>query len=1097
MLVAVKSQHQPFDTSKRKRDMDTSMNPLMAAAAAKRAKKDKANANKRKQLPTDDAPGGLLIVRPSPTQPSHPPPQPLFNPNPKPPSKKFRADPSNSTSSTSNSNSTSNPNPNNSNPNPAFNFPKSTSNQIPPLPLRKPSTSRRLLEEEDVSHSDVERDARAREMEDEADRAPSPAPAVITTFTTIMVMVEAVEVEAVGSGGANGNGMFNFPPPSGTSKSTSSKGKPKGGRARSRGRETDAMDVDTRVPVPQEETPQQTRNKRLREGAMAAIASDHEDVGGGEEDGRGRDRGRTSAGGGSGGAGRGRRASSLGRGKRISTSFEMTGVITQPHNSVSEQSFYKHIDADLPDVERVRQLLIWCSLRAVNTYNKPPLPPSSNPPVSGPLASGSTSSSSIPGPSGNGKDPSASKETLPPLSAKAAAALKRAQDEFVRMVAEKRVDLASRGRGREKGRGEGEDGAEVRENVRENVQNVSNRNWEGRYTADIQRAQAEEEAWKKVSYEYDAYAKRLQASLEKRRRALEALKASRLPSPAKPKLASKGKGKARDTEDDQDADAMDEGQDAGEEDEEEKRAEEARVKEREAWLPQPHELAPVFQKGAELARSILLRKRPPSAPLPPVPVPASAPASLPPVPAPATPTATPSKRKPRRSSMALIPLPRLSLSAPASASASTTEGGVDLEETLRAALPSVQFKLDLLHAYLNAARATTGVCERVLDERYRVLNRVLDGRMGAGGDAEFQSPPCDRGRGRGRGGERGWGRRGRKVACEVYCALRVGCEGWVCAAKGLGQEAGVAREGGWGWERGPHALLRALTRVDAARPPALVGDAARRAAREVGRAGGEGGGSRRVTVLPGMLGGASSGGVLGTGGGNGGTGGAVPQTPRKGVPGFVGMCLNYELESSCAGGVETGGLAGERAPVLCRGMFKSFGIPNLIQALLGDLAFWALDHFVVHQHHCRHEVGPLHHCIGGIHAFHLREDVSDPEGTVCILEVPSESKAVFGLRFKRGIRVPPKCLLLPFDRDTASDVEPKFALPTENLAITGVLAVGVIGLAAARLSLSARPSAHNASEDRRYHGDIMSTSSPSPIASTAAVTLVPSASIRS
>lgn len=37
------------------------------------------------------------------------------------------------------------------------------------------------------------------------------------------------------------------------------------------------MDVDTRVPVPQEETPQQTRNKRLREGAMAAIASDQED----------------------------------------------------------------------------------------------------------------------------------------------------------------------------------------------------------------------------------------------------------------------------------------------------------------------------------------------------------------------------------------------------------------------------------------------------------------------------------------------------------------------------------------------------------------------------------------------------------------------------------------------------------------------------------------------------------------------------------------------------------------------------------------------------------------------------------------------------
>src|SRR6266511_2793202 len=36
----------------------------------------------------------------------------------------------------------------------------------------------------------------------------------------------------------------------------------------------------------------------------------------------------------------------------------------QPHNSVLESSFYKHIDTDLHDPERIRQLLIWCSLRA-------------------------------------------------------------------------------------------------------------------------------------------------------------------------------------------------------------------------------------------------------------------------------------------------------------------------------------------------------------------------------------------------------------------------------------------------------------------------------------------------------------------------------------------------------------------------------------------------------------------------------------------------------------------------------------------------------------------------------------------------------------
>ena len=67
----------------------------------------------------------------------------------------------------------------------------------------------------------------------------------------------------------------------------------------------------------------------------------------------------------------------------------------------------------------------------------------------------------------------------------------------------------------------------------ENEQNVRNRMWEVTYTSHIQqyvgsfclltaddgkvgRAQAEEEAWKKVSYGYEAYMKQLQGSLEAR-----------------------------------------------------------------------------------------------------------------------------------------------------------------------------------------------------------------------------------------------------------------------------------------------------------------------------------------------------------------------------------------------------------------------------------------------------------------------------------------------------------------------------------------------------------------------------------------------------
>lgn len=48
----------------------------------------------------------------------------------------------------------------------------------------------------------------------------------------------------------------------------------------------------------------------------------------------------------------------------------------------------------------------------------------------------------------------------------------------------------------------------------------------------------------------------------------------------------------------------------------------------------------------------------------------------------------------------------------------------------------------------------------------------------------------------------------------------------------------------------PQDLLRALSRVDAARPPVQMGNAARRAAREVQRANEQGGGERRLTGVP-------------------------------------------------------------------------------------------------------------------------------------------------------------------------------------------------------------------------------------------------------
>jgi hypothetical protein len=111
----------------------------------------------------------------------------------------------------------------------------------------------------------------------------------------------------------------------------------------------------------------------------------------------------------------------------------------QPHNSVADTSFYKHIDVDQPDVERLRQLLIWCTARA-----------------------SSTSSSS-------------SSSTLPPLSDKAAKTLKSVQDDMMKMLADKDIDLSpapTSSEGKKK----------------ENAQNVSNRRWEITYSEQIRKS---------------------------------------------------------------------------------------------------------------------------------------------------------------------------------------------------------------------------------------------------------------------------------------------------------------------------------------------------------------------------------------------------------------------------------------------------------------------------------------------------------------------------------------------------------------------------------------------------------------------------------
>ncbi|KAI0366174.1 hypothetical protein BV20DRAFT_952953 [Pilatotrama ljubarskyi] len=234
------------------------------------------------------------------------------------------------------------------------------------------------------------------------------------------------------------SGDFEFPPRS---------SRPPGSSSR--------RNIDTVVPIAQQETPQIEKNKIMR--------------------------GETGH----------RRRSSVSRGKRISSSFETTGVISHPHTSVSVSSFFKHIDCELPEPQRARQLLIWCANRAMNELAD-----------QGPQASSSRRKST-----NSGKDP-------PPLSPAQADILKRTEESLIRMVAERKVDTNVYG-------GAGSQSGDGRP-LRENEQNVKNRAREARFNAHIQQSKQEAEAWKELSDSYDAHKKSVQAEMEKRKRTLAA-----------------------------------------------------------------------------------------------------------------------------------------------------------------------------------------------------------------------------------------------------------------------------------------------------------------------------------------------------------------------------------------------------------------------------------------------------------------------------------------------------------------------------------------------------------------------------------------------
>lgn len=130
----------------------------------------------------------------------------------------------------------------------------------------------------------------------------------------------------------------------------------------------------------------------------------------------------------------------------------LTLFLAQPHNAVDDSSFFKHIDVEQEEIDRVRQLLIWCASRASS-------------------ATTSSSSSSL------STAPSTS-TSLPHLSSRATQLLKGPQDDVVRMLAEKEINLVSLNTSTSSGT--------IGKKL--NDQNVSNRAWEVTYGEQIQRS---------------------------------------------------------------------------------------------------------------------------------------------------------------------------------------------------------------------------------------------------------------------------------------------------------------------------------------------------------------------------------------------------------------------------------------------------------------------------------------------------------------------------------------------------------------------------------------------------------------------------------
>ncbi|KZP20716.1 hypothetical protein FIBSPDRAFT_861449 [Athelia psychrophila] len=425
----------PKPTAKRKAHDDS--NPLLNAA--KRAKKDsKAGASNKRKLNGVEDIGGLRIVRASSARP--------------PSAAPLSQDPSRP--------SQSQPVPQHPPVQPSH--PRQTS-QPPPTKKFRASPMPPETPEEDGLDEDV------RQMQSETDGLRNQSSSSLAAESAL-------------------NPAFNFPPRAPSSQPGS---KPKASAQAKKPRRTRDTHVDSRLEVPEAgDTPQMERNKAMRNGhpSMSQQAVEGSSTLAGKK--AGKDDAKK---------GHERRKSSISnRGKRISSLFE-GGVASQPHTSVSNTSFYKHIDSELPEPARARQLLVWCSARATAKFKANAKPPSKSA-------------------KGKGKDTDE------------AEIVAEVQEDLVRMLVDKEIDTTTFSHSADAtptdvlaGTGLG---------VKPNEQNIKNRVREQTFGGLIARRKAEEAAWLDVANYYNTYQASALAEMQKR---------------APPGTGANGKGKQKAT----------------------------------------------------------------------------------------------------------------------------------------------------------------------------------------------------------------------------------------------------------------------------------------------------------------------------------------------------------------------------------------------------------------------------------------------------------------------------------------------------------------------------------------------------------------------